>query len=214
MGAAQMLGDFSDLEEGQRQQLFGVVYRNVESVRGVLDNLAELARLGASDSRQQRHVTLQAAVFESTRQLRDAARLNDVEIRIGELPSIEVNAAAVELCLVNLLSNGIKYADSNKPRRWVEVRAEIQTAETPAERRVVVQVRDNGIGVPPADRERLFQRFFRAHSGSRPNIDGTGLGLSIVRETVEALGGTAWAEFPDVGSSFSFSVPCRRSEDA
>ena len=211
MGAAQMLGEFPELGEPERQQLFGVVYRNVESVGGVLDNLAELARLGAADARQQRHVTLRAAVAESARQLREAAKKQGVEIRIGDLPPIEVNAAAVELCLTNFLSNSIKYSDPNKARRWVEVRAVIAPAEEPCE--VIVQVRDNGLGVPVNQRDRLFERFFRAHAETRPYIGGTGLGLSIVRETVEALGGRAWAEFLPNGSVFSFSLPCRRSED-
>ena len=211
MGAAQMLGDLPHLDETERQQLSGVVYRNVETVGGVLDNLAELARLGAADARQQRHVTLQAAVAESARQLRDSARKLGVEIRLRDLPPIDVNAAAVELCLTNLLSNAIKYADPNKSPRWVEVSARVDGAEAPAE--VIVRVLDNGIGVPMNQRDRLFERFFRAHVETRPHIDGTGLGLSIVRETVEALGGKVWAEFLPSGSSFSFSLPCRRGED-
>ena len=211
MGAAQMLGEFPELDEPERQQLSGVVYRNVESVGAVLDNLAELARLGAADARQQRHVTLGAAVAEAVRQLREAARKQGVEIRIGDLPPIEVNAAAVELCLTNFLSNSIKYSDPNKARRWAEVQAVTAPDDQPCE--VIVQVRDNGIGVPVAQRERLFERFFRAHADTRPSIAGTGLGLSIVRETVEALGGRAWAEFLPSGSLFSFSLPCRRAED-
>jgi len=211
MGAAQMLGEFPELEDTHRQQLFGVVYRNVESVGGVLDNLAELARLGTADTRQQRHVTLRAAVAESARQLRDAARKQGVEIRIADLPMVEVNAAAVELCLTNLLSNSIKYSDPNKERSWVEVRGRIAREAEPCE--VIVQVEDNGLGVPVNQRDRLFERFFRAHEETRPSVEGTGLGLSIVRETVEALGGRVWAEFLPNGSIFSIALPCRRAED-
>src|SRR5206468_8476587 len=116
MGAAQMLGELPDLEDPERQRLFGVVFRNVESVRGVLDNLAELSRLGTADTRQQRHVALPAAAAQAARQLRDAARARGVEVRLGNLPTIEVNAAAVELALANLLSNAIKYSDPAKER--------------------------------------------------------------------------------------------------
>lgn len=207
MGAAQMLGELPDLDEPERKRLFGVVFRNVESVRGVLDNLAELSRLGTNDTRQQRHVALPAAVAEAARQLREAAQQEGVEIRTRSLPPIEVNAAAVELALSNLLSNAIKYSDRQKVQRWVEVSAEVKGAE------VVVKVRDNGIGVPEGERANLFQRFFRAHSSTQPFIEGTGLGLSIVRETVEALGGHAWADFTTNESTFAFSLPCRREED-
>jgi signal transduction histidine kinase len=73
---------------------------------------------------------------------------------------------------------------------------------------VVVRVSDNGLGVPREAREQLFHRFFRAHEATVTGEEGTGLGLSIVRETVEALGGRAWAEFPADGSVFAFAVPC------
>lgn len=213
MGAAQILGELPELEASERQRLFSVVFRNVESVRGVLDNLAELSRLGTTDTRQQRHITLAAAVAEAARQVRDAAQHAGVEIRIGALPALEVNAAAVELTVSNLLSNAIKYCDLEAPNRWVEVSAALVPADLARESEVVVRVTDNGVGVPEHERAHLFERFFRAHEASLPNIEGTGLGLSIVRETVAALGGRVWAEFPATGSVFAFTLPCRRQED-
>jgi signal transduction histidine kinase len=212
MGAAQMLGELEDLAEGDRRQLFGVVYRNVESVRGVLDNLTELSRLGSSESRHQRHVLLGAAAAESARQVREAARSRRVDIRISEMPAIEVNAAAVELTLTNLLSNAIKYCDPHAAERWVHVSAAYRPDESGGDE-IVIYVADNGIGVPASQRQHLFERFFRAHTESAGDVDGTGLGLSIVRETVESVGGHAWAEFPTTGSVFAFSLPCRRSAD-
>jgi signal transduction histidine kinase len=62
--------------------------------------------------------------------------------------------------------------------------------------------------VPAELRERLFERFFRAESPISKEVEGTGLGLSIVQESVEALGGRAWAEFDgERGSVFKFSLP-------
>ena len=75
-------------------------------------------------------------------------------------------------------------------------------------------VTDNGIGIPADRREQLFHEFYRAHDETVTEAAGTGLGLSIVRETVESIGGRAWAEFPaDTGTVFAFSVPSRRRED-
>jgi signal transduction histidine kinase len=154
-----------------------------------------------------------AAVAEVIRQLREAARAENVEIRtVGELPRVEVNAAAVELCLSNLVANAIKYSDRDKPERWVEISCEqCEGAEGGGE--MVVRVRDNGLGVPEDGRARLFERFHRAHEHAHGNIGGTGLGLSIVRETVTTLGGRAWAEFPESGTIFAFSIPARRAGD-
>lgn len=213
LGASQIM-EMPDIEPEERQRLNGVVLRNIESMRVVLDNLLVLTGIPL-DSRQQRHVRLPEAAQEAARQVRAAARARSVSVRIDpELPPVEVSAAAVELCLTNLLANAIKYADRRLDDRWVEIRAQVtRSGLDGAPDEVIVQVVDNGIGVPPDARERLFQRFFRAHEHAMPDVDGTGLGLSIVRDTVGALGGKAWAEFPAKGSVFAFSLPCRRQSD-
>jgi signal transduction histidine kinase len=213
LGAAQVLDSVPELVTEERQKLSSVVLRNIGGMQGMLDNLLELSRLGTLDTRQQRHVALPQAVAEAMRQLRDAARDQGVEIRVGNLPAIEVNAAAVELCVSNLLSNAIKYADRSKRTRWVTVEAEAAPPDAIGVCELVVKVSDNGIGVPEAERAHLFERFFRAHTGTEPTIEGTGLGLNIIRETVRSLGGRVWAEFSDAGSTFAFSLPCRRVAD-
>jgi signal transduction histidine kinase len=185
----------------------------MESMRVAMDNLLELTHL-SGNARQQRHIVLPAAAAEVVRQLRELARSRRVRIRLDEsLPTVEVNAAAVELCLMNFVSNALKYADDAKPDPWVEITGRIvpPTEDSPAF--VVVEVRDNGLGVPASQRDRLFERFFRAGVESMSGVEGTGLGLSIVRETVESLKGHAWADFPHGMSIFAFSLPIRRAED-
>ena len=78
---------------------------------------------------------------------------------------------------------------------------------------VIVEVHDNGLGVPVDKRAHLFQRFYRAHDDGSTGADGLGLGLSIVRDTAQSLGGSAWAEFHGDGAVFAFSIPGRRSPD-
>ena len=210
LGASQIM-DMPDIDPRERQRLNDVVMRNVESMRVVLDNLLVLTGVKV-DSRQQRHVQLPEAAQEAARQVRAAARARSVEVRIDPLlPPVEVSAAAVELCLTNLLANAIKYSDGRSETRWVEVRGRLAGGDGDGE--VIVEVIDNGVGVPADARSRLFQRFFRAHEESMPDIEGTGLGLSIIRDTVGGLGGRAWAEFPAKGSVFAFSLPCRRLAD-
>ena len=176
--------------------------------------MLELSRVSIVP-RQQRHVRLPAAASEAARQLREAADRAGVLVRIApDLPDVEVAAAAVELCLVNYLSNAIKYADPRQPVRVVDVRGYVLPGPEGLPSEVVVEVADNGRGVPEAARAQLYTRFFRAHEDVAPTIEGTGLGLSIIRETMEALGGRVWAEFPESGSVFAFAMPCRRAADA
>ena len=214
-GAAGLLPE-PWLAEAQRTRFVRMIAENAEGLQHVLDNLEALSRLD-SDARQQRNVVLPQAAAEAARQLRDTAQARGVSVRIAEdLPAVEVDAAAVELCLTNYLSNAIKYADPAAPERWVAVTGELRFGVPPAGGgELVVRVTDNGLGVPPDARGRLFDQFYRAHGETVTGVEGTGLGLSIVRETVESLGGHAWVEFPDErGSVFAFSLPSRRAEDA
>jgi len=211
LGAGQLLEDPDISADPVRRARFAaMVTQNADAMQEVLQNLLELSRTDI-DARRQRHVPLSRAAAEVSRQLREMARAGGVTVRIEELPEVEVSAGAVELCLTNYLSNAIKYADPAKAERWVCIRAEVRAAGSGCE--LVVMVEDNGLGVPEAARGQLFSRFYRAHR-TVTGVEGTGLGLSIVRETVEGLGGRAWAEFGGVeGSRFLLSLPCRRARD-
>ena len=211
-GAAEIL-ELGTFSPEQQRTMTSMIVRNSTNMKVTLENLVELSRMD-EDARQSRHIELPQAAAEVARQLRESARAHGVEIRLpSDLPPIAVSAAAFELCLSNLVANAIKYSDQSKDKRWVEVRARVTAPDDGAAPETVIEVRDNGIGVPEAKREELFSRFFRAHEDSNTEIEGTGLGLSIVRETAAALGGRAWAEFHDDGTAFFFTMPHRRSED-
>jgi signal transduction histidine kinase len=211
-GAAEIL-QLGGTSEEQQQTMVSMIVRNTETMKVSLENLVELSRMG-EDARRSRHVALPQAATEVARQLREAARARGVAIKIADdLPAVDVSAAAFELCLSNLIANAIKYCDPEKEKRWVEVRANVTAPNDGGEPQTIVEVRDNGLGVPEEKRSRLFERFYRAHEETRGEIDGTGLGLSIVRETVASMGGRTWAEFLEDGTAFFFSMPTRRKSD-
>ncbi|MFL5594073.1 MAG: ATP-binding protein [Gemmatimonadaceae bacterium] len=202
------------IDEKERIEFAKIVAKNAEALRRVLRNL-ELLSQPKDDPRHRRNILLPEVATEAVREFRDAADASGVEVRIADdLPPIEVDAATVELCLMNYVSNAIKYADSRKGERWVTIEASVEGPDTKRDREVVIRVSDNGIGVPAEKRGKLFEEFFRAHDDTVTEADGSGLGLSIVKETVESIGGRAWAEFPEEsGSVFAFAIPSRRDED-
>lgn len=211
LGAARMLGErFVVQEPEQRDQFVRIVVDNAERVEHLVGNLLELSRV-QNDSRRHRNVLLKHAAEEAARQLRAFAEARGVEIRLApDLPGIEVNAAAVELALTNLIANGIKYHAPDRDERWVEVRAERTDEE--GEGGVTVTVADNGRGIIDEERPRLFERFFRASSSD--GVEGTGLGLHLVKTAIVGVGGDVWAEFPESGETvFVFTLPARRRED-
>ena len=208
LGASDMLHDFPDMPAAERARFVDIVRRNARSMQSAVTNILAVGRSGA-DIRQQQRISLRAAAGEAVRQVREAAGAANVDLRVSpDLPDAEVSAAGVELCLTNYLSNAIKYANPESGERWAEVTA-THEAGPAGVGELVIRVRDNGLGVPVDKRAQLFERFFRAHE-TVTEIEGTGLGLSIVRDTAQSLGGRAWAEFPETGSVFAFSLPDRR----
>jgi signal transduction histidine kinase len=78
---------------------------------------------------------------------------------------------------------------------------------------ILVSVRDNGVGIPPEDRERIFDRFYQARAGHIAGHGGMGLGLTIAKHLVELHKGQIWLESEvDKGSTFSFTLPCEPTE--
>lgn len=211
LGAGELLQE-EWISDAERRKFISIVLQNARALQHVLEDLTALSRLDG-DARRQRNIMLPEAVNEVLRQQRELIRSREVEINVDPgLPRIEVNAPTVELCLSNYLSNAIKYSNPEASERWVRLTAIIESMEDPEACALIVRVQDNGVGVPEQSREKLFQRFFRSdHTAA--DVEGTGLGLSLVKETLEAIGGTAWAEFEEGTTTFAFSLPCRRRNE-
>jgi signal transduction histidine kinase len=105
--------------------------------------------------------------------------------RLDEQAEAVVDADALRQVLLNLLDNAVKYG----PREQ-EVTVQVERAGGV----VRLSVEDQGPGIPPADRRRVFERFHRLESHRRSAIAGTGIGLSVVRDLVERHGGRSWVE--------------------
>ncbi len=207
LGAGEILETITDLSDDKRSEFQQLILRRARAMKDTLENLLSLGRT-EQDARQHRHITLVQAVKEARRGVREAAQDAGVKVHLDpNIPDVEVNAAVVELSLTNYLTNTIKYANTDRADRRVDISATIEQGEAGTE--IVVRVHDNGLGVPDDKRARLFERFYRAHE-TISGAEGTGLGLSIVRDTVESIGGRAWAEFPERGSVFAFALPARR----
>lgn len=213
LGASSLLSEVPDMSPAKRAELVEIIGRNAREMRNTVENVVVLSRMERDDVRQHRHVKLSEAVKEAVRQAREAAQAANIEVRIMPgMADIEVSAAVIELCVKNYLSNAIKYADPAQRNRLVEISSHVEQPAS-GEPEVVVRVRDNGLSVPVEKRDKLFQRFFRAHE-TISEIEGTGLGLSIVREIAESQGGRAWAEYPEEGSIFAIALPLRPKPDA
>ena len=105
--------------------------------------------------------------------------------------------------LINLLHNAVKFSPNGG-----DLVLGVRPERIDGKEMVVVWVRDPGIGVPKADLDRIFERFYKVDRARVRGRGGTGLGLSIARHVIEAHGGRIWAESVEGhGSTFSFSIP-------
>ena len=115
------------------------------------------------------------------------------------LPNMRGDAGLLRDVLQNLLDNAIQYTPPG---------GSIRLSATAGVREAVITVGDTGIGIPLAEQERIFERFYRVDAARSREAGGTGLGLSIAKHIVEAHGGRLWVESEvGRGSQFSFSIP-------
>jgi signal transduction histidine kinase len=177
--------------------LSGALHR----IKGVADDVHALAIAQASEeSAQGRRLGLRTLLDETVEELAGLAEERRVRLEIEEpVPELQVDAARVELVLVNLLGNAIKYSDETKEDRWVRI--SVQRHE-PSQWRIGIA--DNGVGIPDRMQGLVFEQFVRAH----PEVaDGTGLGLAIARAAIDQLQGSIWLESePGAGTTFYFTV--------
>lgn len=116
-----------------------------------------------------------------------------------KLPAVRGDAGLLRDVLQNLLDNAIQYTPQG---------GHIRVTADAGDHDAVISVADTGIGIPLADQERIFERFYRVDVARSREAGGTGLGLSIAKHIVEAHGGRLWVESSvGQGSRFSFSIP-------
>jgi signal transduction histidine kinase len=208
--AAELLARRTEGDQSHHH-VVDLIARNVKHASTVTRGLARLAQVeSALDSPGEQRIEVDAIAREVVRQLAEMAESRGVTLRVADgLPVMVIDAGKLELVLINLVSNAIKYSDPNKAARFVEIDAESGPGL------VLLFVRDNGLGVPFEHRQAIFQRSFRAHAeldGELGN-EGFGMGLTIVQECLRELNGSIDVESaPGEGSRFIVRLPHHASE--
>jgi signal transduction histidine kinase len=209
LGVLQVLARVLSAREAETEtaRLVETMERNVVRLGDVASKLERLARLTRrpDNAPNEQQVDLSAVVYDVAGQLRDMAEARGVVFEVdADLPTLSADAGRVELVVMNLLANAIKYSDPDKPVRRVSVEFD----EPGAGARV--RIRDNGIGIPKSKLDTIFEQFVRAHAHLDEELgaQGLGLGLAIVRESMQAMGGIVTVESVDrEGTTFTLEWP-------
>lgn len=187
-------------EETLRDSL-GVIEEEADRLTELIDNLLDASRLQAGQLQLKKtDVRLDRLAARTVERFRTQTDHHTFELNfVSDWPSVQGDEDRLSQVLNNLLSNAIKYSPEGG-RIMVSGRYDSE--------QVYVAVSDQGIGIPPAERERIFDRFYRIDGALSRRTEGAGLGLYLVKSVIEAHGGQIWVSSqPGKGSTFVFTLP-------
>ena len=191
------------LDDETRRLYLARMAPHVRALSALIDDLFELSRLEAGDIRwQMEQVRLDELVGETVDAMRVQAEAKGVEVVVRRAPPgwrrRAANPEKVQRVLFNLIQNAIRHTPADGS---VVVRAES------TDDGVEVEIADTGDGIAPAERERVFEPFFRGGAETARTRSGAGLGLAISRAIVEAHGGRIWLAESTTGTRVRFLLP-------
>lgn len=203
VGAMSLLAEtlVGETDPADRERLSDMLQREAKRVEDIIDDLLELTRLEEGESETE-YVKVSKLVSKSVDKVRTFADGMRVQLAlVGDTgdEQVEVDRRAVVRALTNLIDNAVRYSEADQQVTVsVEVMGDV----------VSISVKDNGVGIPRAELERVFERFYRVDRARSRETGGTGLGLAIVRHVAENHGGRVLVESkPGDGSTFTIELP-------
>jgi two-component system phosphate regulon sensor histidine kinase PhoR len=202
-GLVETILDDEAMEPATKRRFLGSIQNQAARLGSLVEEMLALSRLEAEGVAVPRHVVdLREPVREALQSLLPLAHERHLAV-VDETagPGVGVSAGTEPLRRIagNLIDNAFKYTPA---RGTVRVRVRVE------DDRALLEVEDDGPGIAPAERERIFERFYRLDKGRGREQGGTGLGLAIVKHLVAALDGQVFVlDAPGGGSLFRVAFP-------
>jgi signal transduction histidine kinase len=189
------------LDEERQKALVEIISTEAARLSRLLDDILWVSRLDSGRARpfitRVEPLPVAAEVVDATRTHLPTGLSLEL-LHDAAPPEIAADPDKLRQVLVNLVENAVKYSHEGR----IEVRLQQQNGT------VRFSVRDEGPGIPPSQRERIFEKFYRLDPNMTQGVGGTGLGLYICRELIESMQGEIWVDsVPGQGSTFSFELP-------
>jgi signal transduction histidine kinase len=189
-----------DFDDETRQGLLHDIDEETDRLESIVDDLLNLSQIESARLQLVKRPTDLARLAWEAIKAKEAQleRHHLTHDFVDEPLLATVDPKRIEQVLSNLLDNAIKYSPEG---------GTITVVGRGTGQQAIIWIRDQGIGIPPEELDRVFERFYRVHNDVTKNVRGTGLGLAVCRGIVEAHGGRIWAEStPGEGSTFYFSL--------
>jgi len=193
----------------KRRQYLQIIVSESERLGALIENVLDFAKVERGKAAYEfNEASVTDVVARAVEACRVRAEREQIALELDaadDLPLIELDERAIEIAVINLVDNALKYAPDGQ-RVVVSLRR--------SDDRIVIRVTDGGVGIAPEDRRRIFERFVRGRRADK-QVRGSGIGLALVKHIAEAHGGKAWVE--DVlprGSSFVVTLAVRDSRKA
>lgn len=203
-GYIELLSQYNDeLSVEMRTEFIQKAHRGCDELALLVGNIMDASRLQIESERiRLAPVELVASVRHVMEILEAVTRREQRPVSVAIPPGLYIQADDLRLrqILLNLVSNALKYSPPGTPLYVLAVQGQGL---------VKISVRDYGLGVPPGEQERLFERFMRLDRDMNSPVRGAGLGLYISKRLVMAMGGRLWVDssgVPGEGSTFSFTL--------
>jgi two-component system phosphate regulon sensor histidine kinase PhoR len=203
-GYVETVLDTPDISTEDSRRFLETVRRQAERLNAIIDDLLSLSRIEQGVERAEisfADTNISAVLKAAVHSCEPAAKTKQITLSFDNPHDIQVraNSALLEQAVVNLVDNAIKYSSEGAK---VEVAASANLAE------IVIQVKDNGPGIPKEHLPRIFERFYRVDKSRSRDAGGTGLGLAIVKHIVVAHHGSVSVESePGKGTVFAIRIP-------
>ncbi len=192
----------SDLPERAVQDL-GYITGAAGRMQNLIQDLLKFSRAGSA-ALNEGDVPLSECVDQAIDTLSLRVEETGAVLSVDELPTLKGDRTLLTLLFQNLIGNALKFVSDRPPN--IAVTAGIEDG------RLVIGVKDNGIGMDPKYAEQIFVPFRRLHG--REQFEGTGIGLAVTRKVVERHGGRIWVESaPGAGSHFKFTLRSGKAEE-
>jgi two-component system, OmpR family, phosphate regulon sensor histidine kinase PhoR len=202
-GYAETLSDPGALDSGRVSEFAQVIHRHARRLQALIEDLLDLSSIEQGQSRLDLGaIPLQETVSQVETMVRPLVAGKHQSLRVSvpsSLPRIRADRDRLAQVLINLLDNAVKFTPEGGS---IFVQADVDQG------RIALDVRDTGIGIPPEDLPRIFERFYRVDRSRDRREGGTGLGLAIAKHLTLAMGGTIDVQSsPGSGTSFRLTFP-------